>query len=337
MNRPSNPPSWVPPEAPGWALAANRSGLGDELELPKTYHLPPAYVFYGANEDTRGVFARMHNWMRIRRWCIREAINPAAHGMVLLSASAWRVALEGAYYQVRHDVLDDENPACAQRRAEAISKLPLNPRHEHSDPPESKKRKRGASRALADQKRRISRAEVNVRFGLHAGFAPYDDTVVVRWGQHTVSFETLQRSQALWHQVVWELSELTFRLELLQLDRVYCSSLYAGMDGGFDRSQIVAAVWGDDGMVDLGWEDGDHVDHLSSSDPSTRRLALQRLARVMSLWPGGVEMDRLQSVWPTVNADVAVYSFYIRSAHAHFSRLPTIPFLKPLSVNTEFL
>lgn len=331
--RPENPPSWVPPEAPGWSSAANCCGLGDEEEFPKSYHLPMPYMFFQARADNRGVMVRLHNWLRIRLWCIKQVVETASHGMVLMSGNDWRTALEGAYYQVNIEPIEGEDAERTSRRAAQLALLPKDPRSDGSPPPKRQKVDNAGGR---ERRRRLAaRGEINVRFGLHAGFHPYDFSETSQWGSASISHEGMKSSD-LWAEVVWELSVLNFRLELLQLDRIHCPSLYIVADGGFSRSQAIADVWGRDGLVSVQWTTARNVDLLSGSS-DVRTPALQRLATVLAEWPGGSHLREMCRKWPEVNSDRDIYLFYIRSAHAVFNRIPAIPLVQPRSMDRFFI
>ena len=343
-SRPDERPSWVPGETVAWERALSNSRLGDEGEFPKTYHLPPPFLFFTLGGDGEGAIARIHNWLRIRRWCISQVVDPAFHGMVLMSASEWRIALLGEYYQVRHEAGPDEDAEVAAARATEIARLPPNPRAEQmpkrlterdleSGPPTKKPRvvKENSSgkkqRALA-----ASRGIVNVRFGLYGQFVPYDKTFVAGWRSQQLTFEPLRVASNIWAEVVWELSVLNFRLELLQLDRHYCSEQYAGLDGGFARSQTVAAIWGDDGMIAPDWSGTVEGDCLCSPRLDVQVAALQRFANVLSAWPGGSVLEPLTRKWPVVDGDVTLFAFYVPAAHGVLNRLPTTPLCQPASM-----
>ena len=350
--RPSERPSWVPVESSAWTAAVKSCGLGDEDEYPKTYHLPPPNLFYTANAEKSGTMARLHNWLRIRPWCIQQVLHPAAHGMVLMSAMEWRVALQGDYYQVRFEAADDDDPVVVAQRAAEMARLPENPRIDQQNPsvparagpsgaPAAKKVKLDNAKVRSQRNALVARGVINIRFGLYASFAPYRERDVVGWRQRkytlelaTQGTEVLQLKDAVdvWAEVVWEVTVLSFRLEFLQLDRHFCSTHYEGQDGGFERSQRITAIWSDDRMIDPDLLSKENLDRLSSPHLAVKTAALQAMAGILCAWPGGEVVEPLIAQWQPLQGEVTLFSFYIRSAHRVFNRLPIVPLTPPLSM-----
>lgn len=336
--RPAKLPGWMPVECDGWAAAFDLCGLEDEEEFEKTYHLPPPNLFVTlGDESPDGVITRFHNWLRIRPWCQDLVVNTPAHGMVLLRPAEWRIALFGRYYQIDHAVAEDEDPEVAETRRKAMALLRPHPdaaKHEEKrsmqGPPAKKPRLEGSRPSYKERKQQdmlAMRATISVRFGVHGKFAPYNSEMTVWWQGDIISRKDVESRKDIWATVVWELSLLSFRLELLQLDRHYCPSLYLGQDGGFVRSQAVAGIWGHDGMVlpDLSTAE---VDFLSSRSAAVRHDALRRFADVLSKWPGGEAVSALAVHWEK-DAESRLFAFYIRAGHKFLSRLPLAPRVRP--------
>ena len=101
--------------------------------------------------------------------------------------------------------------------------------------------------------------------------------------------------------------------------------LHGGLDGGFQRSRLVALVWGDEGLV-MPAAGGDEHDFLTSSDEHVREAAMQRFAMVLAAWPAG---HVLQAAGTQGNFSLEVLCFYIRAAHQVLNRPPIAPRVYP--------
>lgn len=317
-------PAWSTEEIPGWGAAKDRTGLGDHPSLLKLWHLPSPHLLLNLSANAHGILILVHNWMRIRSWSLQLVLQPAAHGMVLMSTREWRMALEGKYVQVRHVAMTEEATGAADQRQEHLSVLPANPKvpskRPSAEPEEGEMlnfKKRRTEQTAAQ------RGAVNVRFGVHGGFAPYDTAMKIRWGDRSYSLEELSTAQEVWAALLYDLTIVNFRLEVLQLDRHYCPHLYAGADGGFQRSQSIIAVWTKDWTIVPDYTRADVFDLFSADDPTVRRAALENFAKVLSEWP------TIKIGASTLDAHQDVLEFYIRSAHAVLHRVPTTPILPP--------
>ncbi|THH20708.1 hypothetical protein EUX98_g8536 [Antrodiella citrinella] len=211
--------------------------------------------------------------------------------------------------------------------------------------PRKNKRLRKGTNTLVrgDQRRRAERVDVNVRFGVHAQFKPHDESETQEWGRWQLSQADVNEHTALWHEIVWELSVVNFRLELFHVDRVLCPHIYADSAQALLRSDQIISIWSSDGAVLPDWTCSLEVDLLNSSDDFKHGKALQRFAVCMSVWPGGSEMTNLLSkyVWPSGRIlyrhnNQHIFMFYLRSAHGVLKRLPTIPLAVPDTLEAHY-
>ncbi|PCH34430.1 hypothetical protein WOLCODRAFT_148482 [Wolfiporia cocos MD-104 SS10] len=193
-------PQWMTAESPGWAAA-----LMAEPQLhithptkPLLYVLPPVHLFYSSSPV---MGSKVHNWLRIRQWCLIRAINPPLHGKTLMTTPQWRIVLDGKYWRVPLDRLGDVHPKSTSAEIQA---LPLPPLAEHRNQ-NTKKADRRSRQRLAD------RIDINVTFGVHRGFIPYDPTLDhSTWGGRVISHDEADRDEQLWAEITWELSVINF-------------------------------------------------------------------------------------------------------------------------------
>ncbi|THH29461.1 hypothetical protein EUX98_g4727 [Antrodiella citrinella] len=286
--------AWVPVEAQGWSSVVVSSGLGDVNRARLLYFFPCPQLFYGLDVTSKSGCRRLHNWLRIRVWCLNQALNSASHG-VLWTKSCWRIAMDGEYYRILDIPAGDIQPLSS---AADIAQLPVHIRPARTVPdvqPRKNKRLRKGTNTLVrgDQRRRAERVDVNVRFGVHAQFKPHDESEAQEWGRWQLSQADVNEHTALWREIVWELSVVNFRLELFHVDRVLCPHIYADSAQALLRSDQIISIWSSDGAVLPDWTRSLEVDLLNSSDDFEHGKALQRFAVCMSVWPGGSEMTNL--------------------------------------------
>ncbi|KAH9921097.1 hypothetical protein B0H21DRAFT_843873 [Amylocystis lapponica] len=232
-------PDWVQQPCQGWERALK---LVQDLPSSQQHHggkafvyaLPPPNAFYTENAASRAHL--IHNWTRIRQWCIAQALNPPQNARVLMTANQWHLALEGAYYGVPAALLT----VPPQSLPADIARLP--------DPPVSAKRVRVEDQAVSVRtaKRISSRVDIAVRMGVHGNFPPFDaDTQVGYFGKILVDKDAASEDRDLWSEVVWELSLLNFRMELMELDRVLVEETYTRDEGAIAaaRLQMIRSIW----------------------------------------------------------------------------------------------
>lgn len=341
-NRPSTRGTWVPPEVAGWDAALRSCTVSDAPDGRLLYVLPSPHLFYQQDVNSDIACRMLHNWIRIRRYCLRQVVNGAPEGQVLMTNAEWRIALEGKYYQIVD--IDPSHPQPSSAKEE-LGKLPLKPEasvqddKQMSKKPPTGKQKEGNYKDRSAKDRLAMRADINVRFGVHAGFQPYSEDGRHKWGGEELSYAQMAGNEGLRSEVVWELALTSFRVEVLHVDRELCPLLYSGPDNGLERSVLVAHVWSKHGWVAPPWEHHQDEDCLSSTKTGVRGRALARFAHVMSRWPPMDPGDQALTVqWApepyelSENEASTVFSFYIRAAHSVLGRLPTIPLVLPASI-----
>ncbi|GJF00802.1 hypothetical protein PsYK624_171030 [Phanerochaete sordida] len=309
----------------------------DDNGKMQKYHLPPVHLFYASESDSPPVVHKTHNWLRIRQWCFDHLSRVGEQGSTPMTAHEWRAALDGLYYSIPYD-----SSVVKPKSALAdIQRLP-------SAPPEAKRQRTGPSgnsykskkNEKAQYRRLASNIDVNVRFGVLAGFDPYDADQQVSWGKVTLRSADIaaQPGHTLLHEILWELSVANFRLELLELDRAILRVVYDHPDRAVAarRESLVCRVWRN-GHLRPTWEDTDQCDVLSSILWADRIPAVKQLAFVLSSWPGGDEYK----TWNPATAwnafaffefEYSVFLFYARAFHQRYGRRPILPLLLPKSL-----
>lgn len=300
----------------------------DDNSKTLTYHLPPPHLFFAGSPSSDITVQKVHNWIRIRPWCF-DQIN--RRDEILMTTYQWRIALEGKYYLTPHDHVKTD----IHCTPEEIARLPPPPREVKRRRTEDSSRK-GES-GPSTNKRVAFRIEINVRFGVHGSFPPYEPTQEAKWGNDTFTAREVssQSSQGLIEEVVWELSVSNFRLELLALDRRILTLIYndADMALAARRESAICSIW-DNGWVRPLWETDSEPERLSCGIWTRRLPAIRRLASVISLWPGGEHFRTWNPKHAVdersfVDFEFDVYLFYARMFHRHFGRRPILPMLQP--------
>ena len=296
----------------------------------QVYFLPPMHLFYAATPTSTITVQKVHNWLRIRDWCFDQIRK---RDEVLMTAYEWRVALEGRYCAVPYDHLKVKVNVTPQ---EINSLPPPGPdfKRRHLDENPKAKRHNGE---MVQHRRVASRLEINVRFGLHGGFPPYDPLERVAWGKLSLTAQDLStpaHSDVI-RRVVWELSVANFRLELLGLDRDILPVVYNDPDTTLAarREATICYVWRNEWARPL-WENSAECDPLTSPDWTCRVLPVKHLSSVVSLWPGGerfakwnVNLTKDCSTFEQFEYDVFI--FYARKFHSQYGRRPILPLIQP--------
>lgn len=196
--------------------------------------------------------------------------------------------------------------------------------------------------------RQARRIDVNVRFGVHAHFAPYNSAESFPWGSSNVSLEMATVDRVLQAEIVWELSVLNFRLEFLALDRLLRKDIYEHDDqrAAAERESALFAIWNSGGVSPM-WEvSPESIDPFSSRSIRNREDMIKRMANVLATWPGGESAFQLyqyqdhnvnghvhSSRGSFIDFEESVFRFYIQLFSKTLNRLPTVPFLQPDSLS----
>ncbi|PCH39868.1 hypothetical protein WOLCODRAFT_149913 [Wolfiporia cocos MD-104 SS10] len=291
---------------------------------PLLYVLPPVHLFYSSSPI---MGSKVHNWLRIHQWCLIRAINPPLHGKTLMTTPQWRIALDGKYWRVPLDRLGDVHPKSTSTEIQA---LPLPPLAEHHDQ-NTKKADRRSRQRLAD------RIDINVTFGVHGGFTPYDPTLDhSTWGGRVISHDEADRDEQLWAEITWELSVINFRWELITADRRLVPGKYVDDATASNRQMEVTLIWQGFGSLRPMWESGREPDVLGHADWQVRRPGVFQWGRILQDWPlgsslslpseAGIEEKHFQML----ERDIIL--FYCRSFHHEYGRLPIVPLCAPGSL-----
>lgn len=328
-------PTWAPPIAPGWR--AVRSSLHVYLRDPNSsifYALPPLHIFDATSRTTVG--ERIHNWLQIRIICFGAVLSPPAHRSVLMTAAQWKVALQGKYTQLD----DDMDQVHLHSNPTDIEALP-QPQHaskrrrvdgQPQSAPQSFRRQY-AQRQLAD------RVDINVRFGVYEGLAPYNSSMIEQWGKMSVSRDDADERDDLVAAVIWELSVFHFRLQLLALDRELAARSYLHRAAGHTRprERLVMDVWGAYRVRPM-WEHVDNCHPLGAEDWCVRKPRVLAFAQLMQQWPDSTRLPRASNAGENKDTFMEyernIFHFYAVSFHRLHHHLLILPLVLPSSVET---
>ena len=347
-NRRDSPPVWFPPLAPGWKQALSRiesRAYGDEENRRLVYPLPPIHLFHKSENEKMG--EKIHNWLRLRLWCLIQVITPPEHRMVSMRTSQWRIALEGRYYAVKYQWPKGVRPQASSSDIDRLPSPPPTIKKARLDsipvrtPAQVHTRQRALDQVASVKaaKRLAERADVHVRFGIFGGFGPYDPSSVFQWGDMKVDRRMADKDEVLWREIVWELSILNFRLEFLQLDRDLVPEFHPQTDESLaaEREAAVFKIWGE-GLRPMWEQKHAKFDELTSTVREVRIKAVKLMSLVVRSWPGGKEkllpwndtLTEFELSWTSF--EESVFEFYIETFLVFHGRLPHIPLDQPPSI-----
>ncbi|OBZ70778.1 hypothetical protein A0H81_09007 [Grifola frondosa] len=338
MSHRSKPPAWLPPYSPGWETALEESP--PVVEVPCTsfvFVLPPISIFYA---DASNFFAEnLHNWLHIRTWCLLQIYDPPDDRLVLMMKSQWAIALQGGYHYVKYKdshfrplspVADIErlpprpsvntsgfmnsgdsskNETSVELETGEIKDSSPSHRHRNGEKKNSRCQRQADSRL-------IDRVDINVCFGVYAGFPPYVRDTIVRWNDMDVTYEMIASSKDIAAMVVSELSILNFCLDLLDLDRQMLPNLYIDPNSAMEREDAIFEIWGGGGFQTI-------VDISSGCE---RTKAVMLFGEIMQIWSGGDSLKCLDTFadptkWDSFLAfEKRVYAFFISRFAQTFHR-----------------
>ncbi|KAI0038751.1 hypothetical protein FA95DRAFT_1578013 [Auriscalpium vulgare] len=339
------PVDWHPPIHSAWAaveeIVRKIPDHDDASPAPLVYGLPPVHAFSGETANSR-----IHHWLRLRPHCYSALF--AQHGDVdipiLLTTGAWRTALDGHYYSfpipkgtnVRSSVADIRKLAKPPNAPTVTGK-----RKEQSVSNPNKKTDAKKARRLAE------RIDIGVHFNIRYGVPPYSPNLQPwpKWCNKEVTRVQVERDRNLWAEVVWELSTIHFRMDLIWFDQDIMDEKHKAQARGdaaheldlrLDRLSQFMQVWHLQGGVHVAPESAE-VDWLVSTDWRTRRTGVARWSSLTRDWPG-MELEPF-SARHSVSEDVFLvyernmYEKYCRLYHAHRGRLPVLPLTRPSTVS----
>lgn len=340
-------PPWFPSPCPPWLDITN--ALSDlpphDARQALLFVFPPMHLFTSPNTFS----IKVHNWVRVRAWCIYQA---QIGGNVMMTHTQWRFALEGRYYRPTSMTGID-----ATAKDTEISRLPLEPtttttlgkrtRDNEIIPAGSQSRK-GPKSAVPHRKLRMmaDRVDISVRFALLGGFTPYDSSSTFDWRNISISRELTENRESVdvWRGIMWELSVLNFRAEFLHMDRKMLTGIYADKDREAVRTDEVARIWSDDGHL---WPTSNNpttldafesLDLLAKNSVTERRPAVARMATVLLRWRGArAAIPSDASVQGYDRYESAVFTFYCKTFHSVWGRLPTMPMMLSTDVRSRLI
>ncbi|KAI0054765.1 hypothetical protein BV25DRAFT_1922393 [Artomyces pyxidatus] len=336
-------PAWLPEIHPAWAgLAARLVSLEVRQSKPLLYGLPPPHAF-GSNTG-----AKIHNWLRLREWCYSEAQRLDDEPKILLTAGYWRIALEGRYHAMSYDANAKVLP---QSSPDLIARLPPAPGPDHpstsAHPTAASLGKRtftmadgveqedprGTRTPTQRARNAAERVDIAVRFGVHGGIPPYHPDQTPKWRGVAVDRARVDEDQALWAEVLWELTVAQFRLEFLWMEMEVMESAYAD-SYELVRQRDATRIWTYSGAV-LPDPDSDPptVDWLLSEDWRVRLAGATRFRNYIAAWPGMPTLPvapKAPATRPELEGfEAAVYEAYCTYFGERKARLPTMPPRRP--------
>lgn len=333
-NKGAKPPAWaVQSESLARIEEKMLSTFRDDTSRSHRFHLPPPHLFWSGSASSPTMVQKIQSWLRIREWCYAQALS-AGQRNSLMTTYQWRVALEGRYYSIPFDHVN----AKIKISTTDLAKLP-------PAPPDVKRRRLESQpdTSTGTHTRLASRLTVNIRFGVYGGFEPFQPEMETKWGPLTLSAVDImsQASHNLLHEVVWELCVAHFRLQLLDLDRLVLKDVYDNADHslGARREYLIRLIW-KNGSPRPTWEDDIFCDPLTSADWSRRVKPVQRMAKLLSVWPGGtrfldLEFDGALNGAQFGRLESDVFLFYARTFHEHYGHRPVLPITQPASMLTR--
>ncbi|TFY75494.1 hypothetical protein EWM64_g8516 [Hericium alpestre] len=343
-------PSWLPATQEPWDEISRQlpdlvpNSMGPAI----LYAFPPISLFFVSGDV---LAMRVHNWIRVRRWWLGQALNSLNDRAILMTTNYWRIALEGRYFRFDFDPYDTGiRPASSLAD---IAKLP--PFEEKGTPAKNNSKAKGRHGSKSNTRGRpdsrsirksAKRLDINVHFGVRGGFPPYAQNQSVSWRGHPVTFAEISLAPQLYATIItWELSVLNFRIDLCLADRQKLPGLYESKDNVriVQREDALRAVWDKNGSMRPHWESGDLADEFG--DVVSRPAAFARLAHVLADWPGASPLlpdarlttriaEGRESSDVTKRFAIEVGLVYARLFHDVFSRLPTMPLQMPSSLHS---
>lgn len=261
-----------------------------------------------------------------------------------MTSDEWKIALEGRYYLKPFNP-DEVKPEAPSADIAQLPPAPPAPSDTLAQPIVGVLDAKATKKKAEAVKRLANRIDINVRFGVYAGFPPHDDSIVCQWGDTEISQAQASNNERLWNEVTWELSVMHFRLEFLDLDRQMVPAFYQATDTRIsaERQAQVCRIW-NSGGIRVMWHTAERErDPFSSSDFADAHKLVRQMAEVMFQWP----LDRVTkkmleypagafSAGPVFDAfRVTVFTIYAKSFYAANDRIPHIPLSQPGSLESQ--
>ncbi|KAH9936584.1 uncharacterized protein B0H18DRAFT_867928 [Fomitopsis serialis] len=242
-----------------------------------------------------------HNYVRIRAFCRQRLLDPTI-GAEPLRIAEWRDTLWGDYYVQGSETASNDMG----------------------------KKKNKDRRDVQQNVRRL--------FSKTAALPTYDSAQTVQWGAIRLDVNSTNEA-AVRAQILWEVHEINWRCEMLQLDAALTNSSQWGTLQRWERESRVSRIWSPLGSglrVIPRWEQGERSSAVWLRPPQSgwhdAITTLVEFVEVMARWP---QLPAELKVLPMslfdhdeevlLRLQRAAVTFYVRSFVDTFHRLPTPP------------
>ncbi|KAF8964621.1 hypothetical protein BDZ97DRAFT_1918814 [Flammula alnicola] len=144
-------------------------------------------------------------------------------------------------------------------------------------------------------------------------------------------------------EIVWNLFENNFRIELLYLDRCIFPRIHMSMKEGEERDEMVYDCFHLGKPVSLDFDRSEQHEGLGAADYEARMEQVDNFRLLLSSWSGPLaeklrrmsaltfsEGWDIESTLETVQAvERIAYLFYCQTFFAYFGRAPSLPHVRP--------
>ncbi|PPR01992.1 hypothetical protein CVT26_008735 [Gymnopilus dilepis] len=322
---------WEPPVVQAWASALSSVDHAEtnavqhaDRNLLRGYLFPDPFLFTkgeGSNKGRSSIY--IVGWLAIRAKWMEWVIDNQDDVKKYPRPQEWRDALADVAGKMGLMALLAKNSS----RADPAAKTGSATKKPNTQPP-AKRRK-----VADDQKLAVDLSGVK---------GPID----ICWnGEDLVSAAALAQElyivpDAVAREVVWDLYEHNFRLELLALDRCVVSRGAMSELDGLDRDDKVRQCFPNDSLVNLDVPVEDRG--LGAGDWGHRMQWVEALRRVLIAWPQCPEILQTTSAVQHLSTGHIVsdekrvcgvervaYPFYCQTFFNYFGRAPSIPHILP--------
>jgi hypothetical protein len=287
----------VPPPIEIWTRGLS-SVIREPSRIKSTAQLVKGYRFPDPNMfvGTSRRSTYLTNWLSSRDGWIQavcHGINPTEGDAPHPSSQMWRDWLHQAFDSVNHSG------------------------------------KHPSTKVTMSQKRKETAVSL---FKAHLHDSPSVETVFWRGQQISVgNIDSL--APRVIAEILWDLFENNFRLELLALDRVAQPSAWKGQ-GAFDRDRLLRSVFADDSYI----SDGIPAKNvgLASESIVDRRPYVNAFRTVISSWPNppmglaGKSLGSDAKIPDILLVESVCVSFYCQTFFDYFGRAPVVPHRIPV-------